>query len=211
MANLQGAQRKPEQAQRPGIFTDPRTVYPTASRQDEAGHRLEYGEPSYDPLTLYRLIEKTVLAQTEDQYLFATVYDLDIAFYGFKQESLSNVQWYERLNTKVDISAAVGVTRQDKVLVEYVAQEQHNQAFDDLTLAEQQVVRDDAEERYVSYCFLRQSGSQHNNLKTDLQNDFTTGDNKYPKTRQQTLHLFDKYSKTAVAKATISEGTSFAQ
>jgi hypothetical protein len=30
---------------------------------------------SYDPLTFYRLIERTVLAQTEDQYPFATVYD----------------------------------------------------------------------------------------------------------------------------------------
>jgi hypothetical protein len=30
---------------------------------------------SYDPKTLYRLIERTILAQTEDQYPFATVYD----------------------------------------------------------------------------------------------------------------------------------------
>jgi hypothetical protein len=30
---------------------------------------------SYDPLTLYRFIERTILAQTEDQYPFATVYD----------------------------------------------------------------------------------------------------------------------------------------
>jgi hypothetical protein len=45
----------------------------------------------------------------------------------------------------------------------------------------------------------------------DLQNDFTTGDNRYPKNRQQTLHLLEKYSKTAVAKVTQSEGTSFAQ
>jgi hypothetical protein len=30
---------------------------------------------SYDPLTLHRLIERTVLAQTEDQYPFASVYD----------------------------------------------------------------------------------------------------------------------------------------
>jgi hypothetical protein len=30
---------------------------------------------SYDPLTLYRLIERNVLVQTEDQYPFATVYD----------------------------------------------------------------------------------------------------------------------------------------
>jgi hypothetical protein len=45
----------------------------------------------------------------------------------------------------------------------------------------------------------------------DLQNDFTTGDNRYPKNRQQTLHLFDKYSKTVIAEVTQSKGTSFAQ
>jgi hypothetical protein len=44
-----------------------------------------------------------------------------------------------------------------------------------------------------------------------LQNDFTTGDNRYPKNHQQTLQLLDKYSKTVVAKVTHSEGTSFAQ
>jgi hypothetical protein len=73
------------------------------------------------------------------------------------------------------------------------------------------VVRDDAEELYVSYTFLRQSGNQHGNLKVDLQNDFTTGDNRYPNNRQQTFHLLDKYSKTAVDEVTQYEGTSFAQ
>jgi hypothetical protein len=45
---------------------------------------------SYDPLTLYRLIEITVLAQTEDQYPFATVYDQELSFYSFKQDSFFN-------------------------------------------------------------------------------------------------------------------------
>jgi hypothetical protein len=44
-----------------------------------------------------------------------------------------------------------------------------------------------------------------------LQIDFSTGDNHYPKNRQHTLHLLDKYRKTVVAKVTHSEGTSFAQ
>jgi hypothetical protein len=30
---------------------------------------------SYGPIMLYRLIERTILSQTEDQYPFATVYD----------------------------------------------------------------------------------------------------------------------------------------
>jgi hypothetical protein len=53
---------------------------------------------SYDPLTLYRLIERTILAHTEYQYPFATVYDQELLFYSFKQETLSNPQWYERFN-----------------------------------------------------------------------------------------------------------------
>jgi hypothetical protein len=59
---------------------------------------------SYDPLTLYRLIERTLLAQTEDQHSFATVYDQELSCYSFKQENMSNPQWYERFNTKVDVS-----------------------------------------------------------------------------------------------------------
>jgi hypothetical protein len=51
----------------------------------------------------------------------------------------------------------------------------------------------------------------NSNLKVDLQNDLTTGDNRYPKNRQQTLDLLDKYSKTVVAKVTHSEGNAFAQ
>jgi hypothetical protein len=166
---------------------------------------------SYDPLTMYRLIKRTVLAQTEDQYPFATVYDQELSFYSFRQETLSNPQWYEQFNTKVDVGDAIGVACQHKVLLEYVAQENHTSAFADLGIVEQRVVQDDAEERYISYAFLRQSGNQHVKLKVDLQNYFTTGDSRYPKNRQQTLHLLDKYSKTAVVKVTQSEGTSFAQ
>ena len=153
-----------------------------------------------------------ILAQTEDQYPFATVYDQEKAFYTFRQESLTSAQWYERFNTKIDVGEAIGVSRHHKVLLEYCANEHAaGKAFADLTDAEQVIVRADAEERYVSYAFLRQSGSQHANLKEDLQNGFTTGDNRYPKTRQETLHLLDKYSKKVVAKTGDSEGSSFAQ
>jgi hypothetical protein len=41
---------------------------------------------SYDLLLLYRLIEKTILAQTEDQDPFATVYDQEASFYSYRQD-----------------------------------------------------------------------------------------------------------------------------
>jgi hypothetical protein len=91
---------------------------------------------SYDPLRLYRLIEKTILAQTEDQYPFATVYDQEVALYSFRQEAMPNAQYYERFNTKVDVANAIGVTRQHKVLLEYVSQELHAVPYDNLTPAQ---------------------------------------------------------------------------
>jgi hypothetical protein len=102
--------------------------------------------------------------------------------------------------------------KKHKVLLEYVAQENHTLAFTALSAEQKQAVHKDAEERYISYAFLHQSRAQHGNLKVDLRNDFTTGSNRYPKTHQQTLHLLDKYSKTVIVpKTTPSEGSSFAQ
>jgi hypothetical protein len=168
---------------------------------------------SYDPLTLFKLIEKTVLAQTEDQYPYATVYEQECTLYSFNQNTLSNEQWYERFNTRIDVGGAIGVTHQHQVLLEHVASEESPPVlFAAMTPNQQADTRVKAEERYLSYVFLRQSGKQHNKLKVDLQNDFTTGDDRYPKNRQATLHLLDKYSKSiVVTPTTSSEGTSFAQ
>jgi hypothetical protein len=94
-----------------------------------------------------------------------------------------------------------------------VAQENHTLTFAALSAEQKQAVHEDAEEHYISYAFLHQSGAQHGNLKVDLRNDFTTGSNRYPKTHQhQTPHLLNKYSKTVVMpKTTSSEGSSFTQ
>ena len=74
-----------------------------------------------------------------------------------------------------------------------------------MTEAEQKVTREDSVERYLSYAFLRQSGTQNGNLKVYLQNYFNAGYNRYPKNRQQTLHLLDKYSKTVVQRTNQSK------
>jgi ABC-type enterochelin transport system substrate-binding protein len=90
--------------------------------------------------------------------------------------------------------------------------ELHQQAFDTLGAAEQQAIRDDAEERYISFAFLFQSGQNHAKLKKGLKDDFTKGDNRYPKNRQQqTLHLLDNHSKISALQPTPTEGSSFAQ
>ena len=83
---------------------------------------------------------------------------------------MSNPQWYNYFNTKFNISESIGVTRQHKALLEYVAQEAHSLEFDACTEDQKEDVGIDAEECYLSYTLLRQSGTQHSKLKADLQN-----------------------------------------
>ena len=85
-------------------------------------------------------------------------------------------------NTKVDNGSTIGVTIQHKVLLKYVPQET-NIKYDEMSTEEQEDVKYNSEERYLSYAFLRQSGKQHNKLKTDLQNNFTTSNGRMPKKR----------------------------
>ena len=109
---------------------------------------------SYNPLQLYRSIERLILAQTEDQYPFATIYDKEQSLYSFRQENLTSAQWYERFSTNIDVGTAIGVTRQHEELLNYCANEHTAGAtYDTLAGADKLTIRNDAEERYISYVF----------------------------------------------------------
>ena len=57
---------------------------------DKMKHDIDWDatSKSNDPLLLIQLIKKTILAQTGDQYPFATVYDQEVALLGFHQTPL---------------------------------------------------------------------------------------------------------------------------
>ena len=48
-------------------------------------------------------------------------------------------------------------------------------------------------------------------MKTNLSDNYTTGENKYPATLQETFHYLEKHSKNSVRAQTATEGSSFAQ
>ncbi len=54
----------------------------------------------YDPLDLYWLIKEMTLVQMEDQYCFATVYNQELGFYSFRQETMSNLQMVWKIQHK---------------------------------------------------------------------------------------------------------------
>ena len=66
--------------------------------------------------------------------------------------------------------------------------------------------------RNVTYpTFLSQSGKQHNKLRNDLQNDYTTGKYQFPNIHQATLHFLYKYSNSSIISQPTSEGAAFSQ
>jgi hypothetical protein len=49
----------------------------------------------------------------------------------------------QKFNTKVDVGSAIGITQQHKVLLEYMAQENHTLTFATLSAEQKQAVRED--------------------------------------------------------------------
>ncbi len=71
-------------------------------------------------------------------------------------------------------------------------------------------MRQAAEDQYLAYILLVNSGGQHDHLRKELQNDFTKGSNKYPESCSQTLLFLDRCSKLASADSGL-QGTEIAQ
>jgi hypothetical protein len=87
---------------------------------------------SYKPLELYKLIEQVVLKQTEDQYPVAVLWELLSNVANAKQGNLTNNEWYDRFNTKVEIAESVGVSFDFEKIWEYCALEAHKSAYTSL-------------------------------------------------------------------------------
>ena len=122
---------------------------------------------SYNPIVLYKLITKTVLAQTEDQYPIKTVYDQMVSLFRFRQGKMSDAQWHERFHTIVEIAKSLGVSFQHDGLLEYVAKEMYEgMSYSSLSDVQKAAVDKEEEAKFIAYMFLRQSGKQHGHCHT---------------------------------------------
>jgi Reverse transcriptase (RNA-dependent DNA polymerase) len=180
--------------------------------KDKLKHDPGYSDvmDSCDPLKLKSLIEKIILAQSEDQYPYATYFEQDKILVGFQQHDLTNAQYYEKFNTRVDVAKTVGVTRIHQGALRHTAMQLYSKTIDQLTPDELEKVYEQAEERYYAYVMLQNSSSDHNKLKNGLVDDYAKGQDHFPKNRQAVLHLLEKHSKTTRPKSTTSEGHTFA-
>ena len=83
----------------------------------------------YNLLLLINIIKKTVLAHKEDKYPFTIVYYLEVSLDGFHQNTMTNYQWYEQFNNKVNFGTSIGFTSQHSVLFKWNAQSTQSASY----------------------------------------------------------------------------------
>ena len=93
---------------------------------------------SYDPLLLYKLMERVIMKQTEDQYPVAALWEQLCNVTLAKQGNMTNIEYYERLNTKIDVAESAGVFFNYERIWEYCAQEAHKKPYSPLTSDQQE-------------------------------------------------------------------------
>jgi hypothetical protein len=180
--------------------------------KDKLKHDLDYKAviDSGKPLQYKALIEKTIMLQAEDQYNCASVHDQLCHLLGFSQGALRNDQYYERFNTRVDVSKSVGVSWVQDGITRPLTKVLYQKELHQLAATELQEVRDQAAERFLTYMFVKNSSTAHTKLNEDLKNDFAKGHDNYPTNRQEGLRLLDMFTIQDTRKPTIvSEGASF--
>ena len=135
---------------------------------------------SYNPLDLYKLIERVILRQTEDQYPVAAVWEQLVSVYSSKQGNMTNNEWYERFTTKIEVAELVGCEFEFPKIWECCAQNAYAKSYLLLTPDEQDKARAAAKERFLAYALMKTSSNTHKKIKTDLSDDFTKGTVNYP-------------------------------
>ncbi len=64
----------------------------------------------YHKSDIYKLIQRVILKQTEDQYPVAVLWEQLCNVTNAKQGNMTNNEWYDRFNTKVEVAESVGVS-----------------------------------------------------------------------------------------------------
>lgn len=137
------------------------------------------------------------MKQTGDEFPPSNLVDNLLAVLTLKQpNNLSNTQWYEKLNTRVDVAESVGV-KFDMFcnLWEHSITAKGLGDYDTLSADEQEAVRADSRERLLAYLLFKNSSSTttHDTIQNNLLEAYIAKRDEYPSTRSDAIKLLNKY------------------
>lgn len=185
----------------------------------EALEAYETIKTEYDVLALLKEI-KVINFKFEDQkYAYGAVYYANKRFYNYKQGAEdTNNEHYDKFNNLVSVVESYGgLLGQEKILL------LEDTEYEELSETEQKLsknikaAKERNKDKFLSFCFIAKAdNARYGELKTDLENEFTKGNNQYPTTLTKALQLLTNYksnkNKTPNTKnQNVNNNTSFAQ
>jgi hypothetical protein len=168
---------------------------------------------SFDPNLLFKLIEKFVLKQSNNQYKTAVLIAEQLSILQFRQDDqLGNATYYDRFTTRVEVARQAGVCYYSPDLLEDKATQLKMGGYDTLSDTDKKKVIDSVEQEYLAYLFLNNSNAKmHSQLKKDVANDYSKGNtDAYPNDIHKALTLMNEYKPLKLDTPVVpAQGTAF--
>ncbi len=122
---------------------------------------------SFDPIALFKLIEKFVLKQSDAQYKMAVLTAKQPSILQFCQDDqVSNAIYYDRFTTRVEVACQAGVCYYMLHLLAIKVMELSLADFDTLTKTEQKRIIGLVKQDYLVYLFLHNSNTKMHSAMT---------------------------------------------
>jgi hypothetical protein len=167
----------------------------------------------FDPILLFKLNEKIVPKQSDNQYRTAVLIAKQLSILSFCQDDhLGNTAYYDCFTTRVEVACQAGVCYYSPALLEDMATQLKLGDFDKLSSADKKKIIDLVKQEYLAYLFLYNSNAKmHSQLKRDVVNDYSKGNtNPYPNDIHKALTLMNEYKPLKLDTPTIpAQGTAF--
>ncbi len=115
---------------------------------------------SFNPILLFKLIEKIVLKQSNSQYRTAVLIAKQLSILSFCQDDcLGNAASYDHFTTWVEVARQAGVCYYSPALLEDKATQLKLGDFDKLSSADKKKIIDQVKQEYLAYLFLNNSNA----------------------------------------------------
>jgi hypothetical protein len=168
---------------------------------------------SFDPIALFKLIEKFVLKQLDNQFKTAVLVAKQLSILQFCLDNQgSNATYYDHFTTRVEVACQAGECYYTPDLLTIKAMELSLADFDMLTQPGQKSIIKLVKQDYLAYLFLHNNNAKmHSQLKKDVANDYLKGNSKvYPAIIDKALTLMNEYKPLKLdAVAVPAQGTAF--
>jgi hypothetical protein len=167
----------------------------------------------FDPTLLFKLTEKFVLKQSNNQYKTAVLIDEQLSILSFRQDDqVGNATYYDWFTTRVEVACQAGVCYHSPDLLGDKFAQLNMAAYDTLLPAEMKTVVDVVKQEYLVYLFIINGNAKmHSLLKKDVANNYSKGNtDAYPKDIHKVLTLMNEYKLLKLdAQVVPAQGTAF--